>query len=54
MLNFILGPEGGNKINRVLTVLKFAQQFSKPGKSLENGKMVKSLEFFFFKATTNL
>ena len=33
-------------------VLKFAQQFSRPGKSLEMeikcGKMVKSLEFFFF------
>ena len=34
-------------------VLKFAQQFSRPGKSLEMeikcGKMVKSLEFFFSK-----
>ena len=50
---------GGNKISRVLTeswilekVLKFAQQFSKPGKSLENGNKVwkngkKSWVFFF-------
>ena len=61
MLNFILGSAGGNKINRVLTeswilekVLKFAQQFSKPGKSLENGNKVwkngkKSWVFFFSK-----
>ena len=38
--------------------LKFAQQFSKPGKSLENGeksgKMVKSLEFIFIGTTSGL
>ena len=34
--------------------MKFAQQFSRPGKSLENGdkcgKMIKSLEFFFLQS----
>ena len=29
-------------------VLKFVQLFSRPGKSLKSGKMIKSHEFFFF------
>jgi len=44
-------------ICRVHTVLKFAQQFSRPGRSLENGveawKNGKKFEYFFLEATTS-